>query len=347
MLTSYSYVVRDLRTTIQSILLQLRSIRRRPDRVRHLCANKGVVAGGLRLKDDVLRLRLERLHDADHEEHCLACVLLHNQVMHMVYAHGMGPPQHVPAMLFSTELKTLPKRNFPLQRSSIRRNVRVQKSPFFRLPQELRNVIYEYVLLPELNIEPLESYVHASRLPGVPIAFTSPEKGVGTLVRRPICVTEPALTSTCYQIRSEARPMFYSGSIFILPKPVGDHLESVEAWLDAIGAENIARLRRVVVEKQDLLPSRLQSIKIGLDLQDPAAVHVAPLPHYELPNQRGWSRLATIEDEIRGAVCTMIKKRPCDTVTQCKFMDLLEDIMEIDLTRSSDLQRGESLLASS
>ena len=96
---------------------------------------------------------------------------------------------------------------------------------FFKLPPELRNRIYEFALL--------------QRTPIVIIC----QQACGQHSRRH--AMQPALSRTCRLLRKETLPIFYGQHTFLIA--FYPHAPAAEAWLSAIGLENLGLLRNVLI----------------------------------------------------------------------------------------------------
>ncbi|GAB7339855.1 hypothetical protein MBLNU457_6389t2 [Dothideomycetes sp. NU457] len=87
-------------------------------------------------------------------------------------------------------------------------------STFFRLPPELRNMVYELVIDKENNLAR-----------HVDFNTTQPD----TLLQT------PSLVQVCQQIRQEAYPMFLAQHYYDLRCVCADEIKNCEAWLNALG----------------------------------------------------------------------------------------------------------------
>ncbi|KAH9837400.1 hypothetical protein Tdes44962_MAKER08366 [Teratosphaeria destructans] len=103
---------------------------------------------------------------------------------------------------------------------------------FLALPPELRNTIYEYLLVYKYGI---------------------------TLSRRIIGVhCMPPLLRTCRQIKTEASAIYYSQNDFtaIIPSPSPGRDGAVWSWFEMLGAENCALIRCLHLRWLDLRACR-------------------------------------------------------------------------------------------
>lgn len=114
-------------------------------------------------------------------------------------------------------------------------------SPLLALPAELRNRIYELVLIKEVCIEVIIYCIDGCIIK---------ELQSQHLANR---VQQPPLTRTCRQLREESLSIFYTGNVFLIRRSNGDsHLdhgshddeEPLVRWLSAIGAEKRSWLRQ-------------------------------------------------------------------------------------------------------
>lgn len=62
-----------------------------------------------------------------------------------------------------------------------------------------------------------------------------------------ISASQPSICCVNYQLRAETLPTFYSANIFTAQLDNLADLETAKAWLEAIGDQNIAHLKRVVM----------------------------------------------------------------------------------------------------
>src|SRR3978361_1986460 len=101
------------------------------------------------------------------------------------------------------------------------------QSLLLKLPAELRNWIYEEVLL---DLKPIDICNPA----GPPIWHA------------------PAVLQTCRTIRDEAKAIHYGGNIFLLPmvrrEAIEANLKYLKPWLQEIGAEQSSLLQRVYLD---------------------------------------------------------------------------------------------------
>lgn len=106
-------------------------------------------------------------------------------------------------------------------------------SPLFRLPAELRNIIYEMAL-------PEDHPISVGTTPWYSSTTVPPGTG-----------TQPALTRTCRAIRHEALPIFYAENVFItsLAHPINEAW--MRRWLHAIGPRNRKALQQVHIEESE------------------------------------------------------------------------------------------------
>lgn len=121
----------------------------------------------------------------------------------------------------------------------------MENSLLSRLPAELRNSIYELVLLYDDKVTITKS---GGKMLDSECGIASDEVN--------ICDEEnrrwrpPAILTCCRQIRQEASPIYYAGSIFVLlwegeqggVDPVRRHLRS---WLETLEAVDRAQIRRI------------------------------------------------------------------------------------------------------
>ena len=133
---------------------------------------------------------------------------------------------------------------------------------FLELPAELRNRIYELVLVKEKP--KLQCF-----LPPTIVSIETMEKTQ--------FIQQPALTRTCSQIRQESLPVFYGGNIFFISCL---RYRPLIKWLAIIGAKNRSMLRQAYQplifekDKSDSLPCSSEFFKT---FGDSVAV-----PHVEL-----------------------------------------------------------------
>ena len=109
-------------------------------------------------------------------------------------------------------------------------------SPFLKLPAELRNHIYDIVLISTkvFRLDDIFIYIH-------------PEEVLYPL-------HQPPLTCVCRQVRSETLPIFYRDNIFFTDSRIdlfNDYVAAISLlWLDAIGGENRKMLERFYVSSR-------------------------------------------------------------------------------------------------
>lgn len=95
------------------------------------------------------------------------------------------------------------------------------------LPPELRDLIYEYIVLkPKNTITMLPNFN----------CFASE-----------VSAAQPALIRVNKQLRSEALPMFYNGNVFLAEVSDTIDLHTAKRWLTSIGEHNIRHLRRLAL----------------------------------------------------------------------------------------------------
>ena len=102
-----------------------------------------------------------------------------------------------------------------------------QDSPtgLLKFPQELRDQIYEYVVLKQkATVTMLPHY---------------------NTFQSPISAGQPALCCVNKQIRTETLPIFYDSNLFLAEVSDTDDLAIAKNWLSAIGNENIRHIRRL------------------------------------------------------------------------------------------------------
>lgn len=104
--------------------------------------------------------------------------------------------------------------------------------PLFRLPAELRNRIYELVLM----------FRH-------PLGAHRDLMGDWEAEMTPCNVAQPALARTCRAIRSESLPIFYAQNTFVVTLELPEEERAVRLWLEAIGGRNRGYLGRLFVER--------------------------------------------------------------------------------------------------
>jgi len=103
----------------------------------------------------------------------------------------------------------------------------------FKLPAELRNVVYELAVARRRCIV----WVHL---------YVVDERGELALEHENNAI-QPALTRTCSAIRTEALPIFYELNTFILNLYDTNYAESACQWLRVIGKTNRNRVKEVLV----------------------------------------------------------------------------------------------------
>lgn len=109
---------------------------------------------------------------------------------------------------------------------------KMDNSPLMRLPPELRNRIYDLVVI--------ESQ---------PITISIRKRRFGTPMR------PPALLHNCRQLRAEASPVYYSSNIFIAEEGQRSTLGPLETWLRMIGEEARGLVHRIHFNVYFLSPS--------------------------------------------------------------------------------------------
>jgi hypothetical protein len=102
-----------------------------------------------------------------------------------------------------------------------------QTSPtgLLKLPQELRDQIYGYVMLKQKATVTMLAHYNT---------FQSP-----------ISAAQPALCCVNKQIRTETLPIFYNSNLFFAEVSDADDLAIAKNWLSAIGDENIRHIHRL------------------------------------------------------------------------------------------------------
>ncbi|KAK5121501.1 hypothetical protein LTR85_005334 [Meristemomyces frigidus] len=142
------------------------------------------------------------------------------------------------------------------------------QSLLLKLPAELRNRIYEEVLLDS--------------------EFTNIRSRGGISIWH-----APAILQTCRTIRIEAKAMYYGSSIFFFSLPMNAsrwaerNLQHLKLWLHAIGAEQSSLLQRVYLDDcyysgQKMVQERLE------EYHDLLAKAATPLKHGTLYVERGF-----------------------------------------------------------
>lgn len=104
-----------------------------------------------------------------------------------------------------------------------------QDSPkgLFKLPQELRDQIYGYVLLKShATITMLPHYNSAQSL---------------------ISAAQPALCCANKQLRAETLPVFYNINLFLAEISDEEDLNVAKNWIDTIGDENLGHVHRLAL----------------------------------------------------------------------------------------------------
>ena len=113
--------------------------------------------------------------------------------------------------------------------------------PFVRLTPELRNRLYEMILVkPEV------------------IDFT--DSGDHTELRT--AVQHPALTRTCRQIRTESLAIFYELNTFLTDSQYC--FCGTQSWIQVIGPQNRSRLKQLYVDFAGILQLSKFLTEIGL-----------------------------------------------------------------------------------
>ena len=120
------------------------------------------------------------------------------------------------------------------------------------LPPELRDQIYEYLVLKQRNtITMLPNYG----------SFQSP-----------VSAAQPAICCVNRQIRAETLPMFYSNNLFLAEVSDSTDLAIAKNWLVVIGDENIRHLRRLALCGHTKVLFRAMTcrlwIRVVFDLKD-------------------------------------------------------------------------------
>lgn len=105
----------------------------------------------------------------------------------------------------------------------------MDQSPFIRLPPELRDDIYEMVLVQD----------H-------PIGISQPPDSKTSRV------SFAALLQTCHQIRNEAIAIFYSSNSFVISTPGANFTRPcLKGWLGALEPETRLLIRRVFINEDN------------------------------------------------------------------------------------------------
>lgn len=202
---------------------------------------------GLRVKDDVLRLRLEQQHDLDTAQHSVACERLCRSVLKVLCVLRVGVDRPMRRTLPATaELAT---RHRFRNRCTKAQSSRPECFLLTRLPPELRNRIYTFVILAEAEEESqwVGDVIHAARSkedrPCVEFAIK--------LMRH--YRLSPPLPRTCRQIRLETQPMFaFSRKLTAVDGLTARYgtLQELRAASrrGEVGGEQIQDLRRVLLE---------------------------------------------------------------------------------------------------
>lgn len=129
----------------------------------------------------------------------------------------------------------------------------MDNSPLLRLPLELRNEIYEYVVTLPLSVRITVEDPNFYRLFfGRPETRTYRVTGVCPQSFRATF----AISSVCHQMRQEIDSMTWSCNTFRLCESVrtewpGQPHRSVSTFLDTIGPKATKALRRIIVETGD------------------------------------------------------------------------------------------------
>jgi hypothetical protein len=110
---------------------------------------------------------------------------------------------------------------------------------FSKLSPELRNRIYEFALASPK-----------------PITLVTVRQGatLKQLRRFHGPTRRTALAATSSQIRKECTRMFYSTNTFVVPLPIAqipNGRQRLEAFLETIGAANVAALRKIIINVED------------------------------------------------------------------------------------------------
>ena len=100
-------------------------------------------------------------------------------------------------------------------------------SGLLKLPPELRDEIYSYLMLKQkTTITMLPHY---------------------TSFQSPVSAAQPALCCVNKQIRAETLPIFYSSNLFLAEVSDDADLEIAKNWLAAIGDDNVRSVRRLAL----------------------------------------------------------------------------------------------------
>lgn len=109
---------------------------------------------------------------------------------------------------------------------------------FAKLPAELRNCIYELVLIKTVP------YGHCQEL----VLIKTRPHGHCRADRRTY-PEQPALTRTCKLIRNEALPLFYSKNIFIMDAMCQRHVEAARRWLKRLSKQDREHVGQVITTR--------------------------------------------------------------------------------------------------
>ncbi len=125
------------------------------------------------------------------------------------------------------------------------------------LPPELRNHIYEYLLLGVENETPIRVTDCVSE--GCWLPPTILQKGSKDLWQ------PPAILQTCQQIRAEATPVYYTTNtfdVFVDSRNLG---RTISHWLSALGPHTRDKMRTIHL---GLMYDRLDKAETGLEMFD-------------------------------------------------------------------------------
>ena len=107
------------------------------------------------------------------------------------------------------------------------------QSSFLRLPAELRNHIYQMVLVKSDLIDTTCS---------------------STFYKMQALVAQPALTKVCRQIRAETLPIFYGANVFLVAKRYNCIMDwnigspPMDAWFQAVGRTSCRRFKHLYID---------------------------------------------------------------------------------------------------
>ncbi|KAK5124262.1 hypothetical protein LTR85_001965 [Meristemomyces frigidus] len=119
------------------------------------------------------------------------------------------------------------------------------------LPAELRVKIYEQVLK-------------------LPSQTTREQRNTAAGLVVPGEATQPALTRTCRQTRSEMLPSFYENSTFVFHIDRLSALNAAKRWIEAIGIHHVGLMRSIVLHGFQIdsanTSASMRPARIGIDL---------------------------------------------------------------------------------